>query len=208
MIPFAYLCHRLLSSAFVRFWLLALPSYLFHDFHLLEPLPLRQRKGFFFPPKHSHEKFFRKFFQIYPRRLFADFLARICDEGECLPAPCNRGGTLFLWACGLPSFRFSFPFPFLFSSFPCCSGYAGGSGSFPCCVPSILVGFRSLLAGSIGGTPAPSGRLVLLCSSFCWAVRGFPASVLPRSCLDPAFDHGFPRELEDLTTGAKRLKIG
>ena len=101
MIPFAYLCHRLLSSAFVRFWLLALPSYLFHDFHLLEPLPLRQRKGFFFPPKHSHEKFFRKFFQNYPRRLFADFLARICDEGKGRLPIAIGGGTPFLWACGL-----------------------------------------------------------------------------------------------------------
>ena len=66
-------------------------------------------------------------------------------------------------------------------------------------VPSFLVGFRSLLAGSIGSTPLHwerlnlSGRLVLLCSSFFWVVRGFPASVrlsvLPRSgfrsCLGP-----------------------
>ena len=53
------------------------------------------------PPKHSHEKFFRKFFQNYPRRLFADFLARICDEGnDCLHLAIG-GGTLFLWACGL-----------------------------------------------------------------------------------------------------------
>ena len=104
VIPFTYLCPRLLSSAFVRFWLFTLPGYLFHGFHLLNnPLPLRQRKGFFFPPKHSHEKFFRKFFQITPRRLFADFLARICDEGNgCLPLAIG-GGTPFvgLWACGL-----------------------------------------------------------------------------------------------------------
>ena len=82
-------------------------GYLFHGFHLLEPLPLRQRKGFFFPPKHSHEKFFRKFFQIYPRRLFADFLARICDEGNgCLPLAIGGGTPFFvgLWACRCLSF--------------------------------------------------------------------------------------------------------
>ena len=98
----------------MRFWLLALPSYLFHDFHLLEPLPLRQRKGFFFAPKHSHEKFVRKFFQIYPRRLFAHFLARICDEGKGCLLPAYGGGTPFfvgLWACGLVA-------AFLFVAFP------------------------------------------------------------------------------------------
>ena len=125
-------------------------GYLFHGFHLLEPLLLRQRKGFFFPPKHSHEKFFRNFFQIYPRRLFADFLARICDEGECLLLLAIGGGTPFCGLVGLLSLRF-FAFPF----FRCCSG------SFACCVPSFLVGFRSLLAGSIGGTPIHWERLNL-----------------------------------------------
>ena len=138
VIPFTYLCPRLLSSAFVRFWLFALPGYLFHGFHLLNnPLPLRQRKGFFFPPKHSHEKFFRKFFQITPRRLFADFLARICDEGNgCLPLAIG-GGYPFCRLVGLLSLRF-----FAFLSFLTCSG------SFPCCVPFVLVGFRSLLTPS------------------------------------------------------------
>ena len=124
VIPFAYLCPRLLSSVFVRFWLFALPSYLFHGFHLLEPLPLRQRKGFFFPPKHSHEKFFRKFFQIYPRRLFADFLARICDEGKGCLLPAYGGGVPFFvgfWACRCPSFVSFSPSLFLSlrSLFPC-----------------------------------------------------------------------------------------
>ena len=42
VIPFPYLCPRLLSSAFVRFWLLHRQCYLFHDSHLLNnPLPLR-----------------------------------------------------------------------------------------------------------------------------------------------------------------------
>ena len=81
----------------------ALPSYLFHDFHLLNnPLPLRQREGFFFTPKHSHEKFFREFFITTPRRLFADFLARICDEGKgCLYLAYGGGVPFFvgLWAC-------------------------------------------------------------------------------------------------------------
>ena len=130
MIPFTYLCIRLLSSAFVRFWLLHRQVTYFTICYSYAP-SVEKREGFFFPPKHSHEKFFRNFFQIYPRRLFADFLARICDEGRCFLRLAIGGGTPFfvgLWACRCLSFV---------------------SLSL---VPSFLVGFRSLLAGSIGST--------------------------------------------------------
>ena len=166
MIPFTYLCPWLLSSAFVRFWLLALPSYLFHDFHLLEPLPLRQRKGFFLPPKHSHEKFFRKFFQNYPRRLFADFLARICDEGNgCLPLAIG-GGYPLLWGCG-----------FVVAPLLCLPSFPRSS-----LAPALsLVAFPLSLWASVPYWLTASGRLVLLCSSFCWVALGFRSSVPPRT---------------------------
>ena len=129
VIPFTYLCPWLLSSAFVRFWLFALPSYLFHDFHLLEPPSVEKREGFFFTPKHSHEKFFRKFFQIHPKRLFADFLARICDEGNGCLLPAYGGVPSFCGLVGLslPFFRF----PRSLVGLPCW------------CWVSLVVGFRS-----------------------------------------------------------------
>ena len=121
MIPFTYLCPWLLSSAFVRFWFICIAKVTYSTvFHLLTPPSVEKRKGFFFPPKHSTEKFFRKFFQIYPKRLFADFLARICDEGNgCLPLAIGGGVPFFvgLWASLSLSL---FPFPFLCSAFlPC-----------------------------------------------------------------------------------------
>ena len=126
-------------------------GYLFHGFHLLEPLPLRNARGFSLPPKHSTEKFFRKFFQHYPRLLFADFLARICDEGKgCLPIAIGGGGCPFL--CGL----------------------VGLSLPFFRCVSSFLVGFRSLLANSIGSSWS--------CCDPCFV--GWCVASLPRSCSD------------------------
>ena len=123
---------------------------------------VEKREGFFFPPKHSHEKFFRNFFQIYPRRLFADFLARICDEGKGCLLPAYGGGTPFLWACGLvglslPFFRFPFP-----------------RSLFPCGLP-FPIGWQHREHLN------PSGRLVLLCSSF---FVGWCVASVPRSCLD------------------------
>ena len=122
------------------------------------------------PPKHSHEKFFRKFFQIYPRRLFADFLARICDEGNGCLLLAIGGGTLFLWACGLVAgsapLLSSFPlslvapalslvaFPFPRSFFPCGLPFPigwqhrGGSGTIGAAGPVV---FLVLLGG--GGLP-------------------------------------------------------
>ena len=122
---------------------------------------VEKRKGFFFPPKHSHEKFFRKFFQITPRRLFADFLARICDEGNgCLPFAYG-GVPLFCGLVGL-SLRF-FALPFFRSSL----------------APALsLVAFPLSLWASVPYWLAASGRLVLLCSSFCWVV-------LPRTSREP-----------------------
>ena len=153
-------------------------GYLFHGFHLLEPLPLRNARGFSLPRNIPTKNFSEIFFKSTQGDFLLIFWREFVMRGMAA-CPCNRGGyPLFvgLWACcrsaSLPSLSLV-PFP-----------------SFPFLVPSFLVGFRSLLANSIGSTPAPSGRLVLLCSSFCWVVLGFPASVLPR----------FPRELEDLRT--------
>ena len=103
----------------MRFWLLALPRLLISRFSVVRTPSVETTQGDFLSPKHSHDKFFRKFFQNYPRRLFADFLARIYDEGECLLLLAVGGGTLFLWACGLvvapllclPFLSFRFPFP-------------------------------------------------------------------------------------------------
>ena len=156
MIPFTYLCPRLLSSAFVRFWLFALPRLLISRFSFVRTPSVEKREGFFLPPKHSTEKFFRKFFQNYPRRLFADFLARICDEGKgCLLLAIGGGVPFFvgLWACCRSA---SFPLSLvphllrLFRLLPSLS-----------LVPSFLVGFRSLVVGSIGAA-GPVVFLVLL----------------------------------------------
>ena len=167
MIPFAYLCHRLLSSAFVRFWLLASPRLLISRFSFVRTPSVEKREGFFFAPKHSHEKFFRNFFQIYPRRLFADFLARICDEGNGCPPFAIGGGTLFLWACGLP-----FPSFFLCSGFRCvpdCWGFhpcwCRPSGSFFRCVPCWWSG-----VGRLPSFPFPR-------SSLAPALIAFPLSL-------------------------------
>lgn len=88
-------------------------------------------QGVFLTPETFHEKFFRKFFQNYPKRLFPDFLARICDEGKGCLLPAHRGGyPLFvgLWACC----RSASLAPFL--SFLTCSGSS----------------FRSLLSCLVG----------------------------------------------------------
>ena len=151
----------------MRFWLLALPSYLFHGFHLLNnPLPLRQRKGFFLPRNIPTKNFSENFFKTTPRRLFADFLARICDEGNgCLLLAIGGGYPLFvgLWACRWLCSA-SFLFPLLLRLFRLLRSL------FPCGLP-FPIGWQHREHLN------PSGRLVLLCSSFCWVVLGFPASV-------------------------------
>ena len=148
---------------------------------------MRQREGFFFTPKHSTEKFFRKFFQNYPKRLFADFLARICDEGNgCLLLAI--GGGLFLWACrlvaGFASFLFSlslvapavqgFPSRSLVG-LPCLWWCWLAHSLRPAFLPLVLVGFRSLLVGTIGA----AGPVVFLVSlggaglrCLAWIYRG------------------------------------
>lgn len=152
MIPFPYLCTRLLSSAFVRFWLFALPSYLFHDFHLFNITPsVEITQGVFLSPETFHRKIFPKIFSKHPKRLFADFLARICDEGKGCLCPAIWGGTPFLWACGLaPALLRFFTFSLL------------------SLVPWSLLGCgpEGNSTGSTGSTPGalrqdlnPSGRL-------------------------------------------------
>lgn len=125
---------------------------------------MRQREGFFFAPKHSTEKFFRKFFHNYPKRLFADFLARICDEGKgCLPSA--LWGGLSLWACGLVGLSLLHSFlPFL---------------PFPSPFPRSLV------------VPALSLVVSLVGLSCWWVVLGFPCSLVPRS-LWACWVVGFP----------------
>ena len=158
-------------------------------FVIATPLPLRNARGFSLPPKHSHEKFFRKFFQITPRRLFADFLARICDEESSFFRPAGGGGTPFCGLVGLslPFFRSSIApalslvaFPLsLWASVPDWLTASGAlwhhRGSWSCCVPRFV---------------------------------GWCVAPLPRSCLGP----GFPREHQDLQQqvqkGAKGAKKG
>ena len=141
MIPFTYLCPWLLSSAFVFGYLHCQVTY-FTICYRYAP-SVEKREGFFFPPKHSTEKFFRKFFQIYPRRLFADFLARICDEGNgCLPFAIGGGYPFFvgLWACRWLCFA-SFPFPLLLRLCRRLRLFSLLRSPYPCGLP-FLIGWQ------------------------------------------------------------------
>lgn len=145
---------------------------------------MRQREGLFFTPKHSHEKFFRKFFQNYPKRLFADFLARICDEGKGCLYPAHRGGaSLSLWTCWLPS-SLSFV-PLLLRLF------------VPCWLALLVVAGRSLVPLSL----VPSVLVGLL---GC----GLPCIRLNSAALGAPGAPGHLWTMGALRTGAKRLKIG
>ena len=107
-----------------------------------QPPSVEITRGVFLSPETFPRKIFPKFFSNLPKRLFADFLARICDEGKGCLLPAHRGG-------GVPFFvgllGFSLP---LFLSFLTCSG------SFSRCVPDWLPSL------SVGG----AGR-------WCWASR-------------------------------------
>ena len=140
------------------FGLFALPRLLISRFSFVkQPPSVEITRGVFLSPETFPRKIFPKIFSKHPKRLFADFLARICDEGKGCLLPAYGGGTPFfvgLWAS----------------------------------VPRLILQHREHLN--------PSGRLGLLCSSFCWVVLlvvGFRSSVLPDSL-------GLP---EDLTTGRK-----
>ena len=154
MIPFTYLCPRLLSSAFV-FLVTCIARLLISRFSFVkQPPSVEKRKGFFLP-RNIPTKNFPKIFSKHPKRLFPDFLARICDEGNgCLPLAYG-GGTPFLGACGLAASALSLSFSFL------CSGYAGGFRSLSCWValPFFLVGFpASVLPRSLGSIRTTSNR--------------------------------------------------
>ena len=130
------------------------------------------------PPKHSHEKFFRKFFQIYPRRLFADFLARICDEGKGCLLPAYGGGYPFfvgLWACC----RFaSFLFSLLLRLCRRLRLFRLLRSLFPCGLP-FPIGWRHR---EHSGTIVAAGPVVfLVLLGGAWLPCLGPASVLPRS---------------------------
>ena len=104
------------------------------------------------PPKHSHEKFFRKFFQITPRRLFADFLARICDEGNGRLLPAYGGGTPFCRLVGLsPALLRFFPLSLVAPAMQ--AAPALSLVAFPL---SLWASVPDWLTAS-GSTPAPSG---------------------------------------------------
>ena len=130
---------------FLCFWLFALPSYLFHDFHLLNnPLPLRNARGFSFPRNIPTKNFSENFFKSTPSDFFLIFWREFVMRGT---AACSlpMGGVLLF--CGLVGF--SFP---LFLSFlsllrlcrrlPFLSSY------------SVLVGFLPFIPGLCGSTPA------------------------------------------------------
>ena len=213
MIPFTYLCPRLLSSAFVRFWFIRIAGLLILRFSFTKlikqssPLPLRQREGFFFPPKHSHEKFFRKFFQIYPSDFFLIFWREFVMR-KAASFYLSEGGYPFCWLVGLslPFFRSaSLPFvPF----FPCCvPRFVGGWCWWWCCFPCSLVGWACL--------PALVPSLLVLLPLFpcpcslgpCWVVgfRSLHPWAIGSTPAGPERMRvaGLP---EDLTTAQKWLK--
>ena len=141
---------------FLCFWLFALPRLLISRFSFVkQPPSVEITRGVFLSPETFPRKIFPKIFSNLPKRLFADFLARICDEGKGVLCPALWGGYPFLWACGLASaLSLSAPFPCLF--FPCSLvAPAVQALSFvPCCL--------------VGG--------------WCWSVvLGFPRSLVPRS---------------------------
>ena len=122
---------------FLCFWLFALPSYLFHDFHLLNnPLPLRNARGFSFPRNIPTKNFSENFFKSTPSDFFLIFWREFVMRGT---AACSlpMGGYSFfvgLWASRSLSFFRSF----------LCSGYAGGFPSFPL-IPSLWASCLSSL---------------------------------------------------------------
>ena len=125
----------------------------FTIFIVKQPPSVETTRGVFLSPETFPRKIFPKFFQIHPKRLFADFLARICDEGNGCLLPAYGGGTRFLWACGLVAglLRIFFPFPSLlrlcrrsgslFLVGLSCWCWASLVPSLPFFLPSVLVGF-------------------------------------------------------------------
>ena len=130
----------------MRFWFncIAKVTY-FTVFHLLASPSVEITRGVFLSPKHSTEKFFRKFFQITPSDFLLIFWREFVMRGTAAcPLPMG-GGTPFLWACGL-----LVPIPFLFP-FLC-------SGSLPCCL-ALWASVPDWLTAS-GGPPALGPALI------------------------------------------------
>ena len=128
-----------------------------------QPPSVEKRKGFFFPPKHSHEKFFRNFFQIYPSDFLLIFWREFVMRGRAACSlPIGGGVSLSLLACwasrSLSFFRSSLApalslVVFLIGFRPCrWVVLVGGAGlpSFPC--PSFPCPFlsSSILVGLLG----------------------------------------------------------
>ena len=129
-------------NAFVRFWFFALPRLLISRFSFVkQPPSVEKRKGFFFPPKHSHEKFFRKFFHNYPSDFLLIFGREFVMRGT---AACSlpMGGVLLF--CGLVGF--SLP---LFLSFLTCSGSFFRSFR-PCGLPAFHLWTIGRNSGTMG----------------------------------------------------------
>ena len=128
MIPFAYLCHRLLSSAFVRFWLLALPRLLISRFSFVRTPPVETTQGVFLYPRNIPTKnFSENFFKSTQGDFLLIFWREFVMRGKAACSLPMGGGYPFLcglvglWACRCLSFvSLSLSlFSLLRSLFPC-----------------------------------------------------------------------------------------
>ena len=188
----------------MRFWLFALPRLLISRFSFVkQPPSVEITRGVFLSPETFPRKIFPKIFSNLPKRLFADFLARICDEGKGVLCHAHRGGVPFfvgLWAC-LGSFSFrSLPLPLL-SVFPCCSSCAG---SFFCpllsCRWVVLVGGAGLPSFPCPSFPFPFSRSLW---ASCLSSLGYRGNSGTLGAAEPL---GHPWTMGALQTAQKGLK--
>ena len=178
MIPFAYLCHRLLSSAFVRFWLLASPRLLISRFSFVRTPPVETTQGVFLSPETFPRKIFPKiFFKSTQGDFLLIFWREFVMRGKAACSLPMGGVPLFCGLVGLSLPFFRFPFPRSF---------------FPCGLP-FPIGWQHRGGSGTIGAAGPVVFLVLLGGA--WLPCLGPASVLSGASGPPA-------------TGAKRLKIG
>ena len=85
------------------FLVICIAKLLISRFSFLEPPSVEITRGVFLSPETFPRKIFPKIFSNLPKRLFADFLARICDEGKGCLLPAHRGGVpFFVGLLGFP----------------------------------------------------------------------------------------------------------